>query len=121
MKDQRLAYFRGALDALVDSLDATARISRWDSGESAPEPLQKSAAKLGERLGAANRLAAGKFVGAPVVVAGLTGMSGAIQRLDAAYVQYRRRIDAKPAERDEAAIALDAEIGNVKAEAERWP
>jgi hypothetical protein len=115
MNDQRVAYFRKALDSLVESLDATARLSRWDSTESAPEPLQQSAAKLGERLGAANRLAAGKFVGATQVVASLTGMSGAIRRLDAAYVQYRHRIEAKPTEKEEAAVALDAEIGNVKA------
>ncbi len=118
MNDQRIAYFRRALESLVESLDATARLSRWDSAETAPEPLQQSAAKLGERLGAANRLAAGKFVGASQVVASLTGMSGAIRRLDSAYVQYRHRIDSRPAERDEAAVALDAEIGNVKAEVE---
>jgi hypothetical protein len=63
MNDQRIAYFRRALEALVDSLDATARLSRWDSTESAPEPLQESAAKLGERLGAANRLAGGQVRG----------------------------------------------------------
>ncbi len=120
MNDQRVAYFRKALETLVDSLDATARLSRWDGTDSAPEPLQESAAKLGERLGAANRLAAGKFVGAAQVVASLNGVSGAIKRLDAAYVQYRHRIDSKPTERDEAAVALDAEIGSVKAEAERW-
>jgi hypothetical protein len=47
-------------------------------------------------------------------------MSDAIKRLDAAYVQYRHRIDAKPAERDDAVVALDVEIGNVKAEVEGW-
>jgi hypothetical protein len=120
MNDQRISYFRGALEALVESLDATARLSRWDSNESAPEPLRQSAAKLGERLGAANRLASGKFTGASQVVASLSGMSGAIKRLDAAYVQYRSRLESKPAERDEAAVALDEEIGSVKAEAEAW-
>jgi hypothetical protein len=120
MKDQRIAHFRGALEALVESLDATARLSRWDGGETAPEPLQQSAAKLGERLGAANRLASCKFLGAAQVVALLTGMSGAIRRLDAAYVQYRYRIDSKPAEREEAAVALDAEIGSVRTEVEGW-
>lgn len=119
MNDQRITYFRRALEALVDSLDATARLSRWDSEEVAPEPLRESAGKLGERLGAANRLASGKFVGATQVVASLTGMSGAIKRLDAAYVQYRHRIEAQPAERDDAAVALDVEIGNVKAELDR--
>lgn len=120
MNDQRIAYFRRALEALVDSLDATARLSRWDEAEIAPEPLRESAGKLGERLSAASRLAGGKFVGAQQVVATLTGMSGAIKRLDAAYVQYRHKVDSGPAERDEAAVALDAEIGTVKAELEGW-
>jgi hypothetical protein len=118
MKDQRVPFFRQTIEALLDSLDATARLSRWDAAEPAPDPLRQSAAKLGERLGAANRLASGKFVGATQVVASLTVMSGAIKRLDAAYVQYRSKIDAKPTDRDEAAVALDAEIGSVKAEVE---
>jgi hypothetical protein len=120
MNDQRVASFRRALEALVESLDATARLSRWDGTETAPEPLTQSAAKLTERLRAANQLAADKFVGAPPVVSMLTGMSAAIKRLDEAYVQYRHRVDEKPAELDQAAVALDAEIGNVKAEAESW-
>jgi hypothetical protein len=118
MKDQRVPYFRQAIESLMDSLDATARLSRWDATEPAPEPLRQSAAKLGERLGVANRLASGKFVGPVQVVASLTMMSGAIKRLDAAYVDYRSRIEMKPAERDEAAVALDAELGSVKEEVE---
>jgi hypothetical protein len=120
MNDQRITYFRRALEALVDSLDATARLSRWDNAETAPEPLRESAGKLGERLTAANRLAGDKFLGATQVVASLTGMSGAIKRLDAAYVEYRHRIESSPAERDDAAVALDVEIGSVKAELENW-
>jgi hypothetical protein len=61
-----------------------------------------------------------RFVGAPPVVDSLKGMSAAMKRLSDAYVQYRGRIDAKPAELEEAAVALDAEIGSVKAEAESW-
>ena len=118
MKDQRVPFFRQTIEALVESLDATARLSRWDATEPTPEPLRQSAAKLGERLGAANRLASGKFVGPEQVVSSLTAMSGAIKRLDAAYVQYRSRIEMKPADRDEAAVVLDAEIGSVKAEVE---
>ena len=120
MKDQRVPFFRRTLEALVESLDATARLSRWDRAETAPEPLQESASKLGERLSAANRLAAAKVAGAGQVVASLTGVTGAIKRLDAAYVQYRSRIEAKPAERDDAAVALDAEIGMVKEEVGGW-
>ena len=118
MKDQRVPTLRRTLEALMESLDATARLSRWDSNEPAPEPLRESAAKLGERLSAANRLAADKFVGAGPVIASLSGMSGAIKRLDAAYVQYRDRLEATPAERDAASVALDEELGGVKAEVE---
>ena len=118
MKDQRITHLRRTLEDLVESLDATARLSRWDSEEPAPEPLRESAAKLGERLCVANRVAAAKFVGAAQVVASLAGMSGAIKRLDAAYVQYRHRVEAKPSERNAAAATLDAELGGVKAEVE---
>lgn len=118
--DQRIAFFRGALEALVESLDATVRIQRWTDAEAIPEPLQQSAALLVNRLGAANRLAAGKFVGPQIVAARVTAMNAAIQRLDGAYVQYRHRVDVSPAHRSEAAAALDAEIGEVKAEAHQW-
>ena len=118
MKDQRIPLLRRSLEDLMESLDAIARLSRWDSQEAAPEPLRESAAKLGDRLCAANRLATGKFVGAAPVVASLTGMSGAIKRLDAAYVQYRQRIESKPSERDAAGMALDEELGGVKADVE---
>jgi hypothetical protein len=120
MKDHRITSLRRALEGLVESLDATARLSRWRDTEDAPQPLRESAAKLGERLEAANQLAAGKIAGGSSAVPLLTGMSSAIQRLDAAYVQYRDRIDANPDAEDEAAVALDAEIGTVKSEAEQW-
>jgi hypothetical protein len=120
MKDQRVTSFRKALEALVDSLDATARLSRWDTAESVPRPLHESAAKLGEHLGAANRLAQGTFVGTTPAVASLAGMSSAVQRLQAAYQNYRHQLEEQPAERDTAAVGLDAEIANVKAELENW-
>jgi hypothetical protein len=116
MKDQRILFFRRTLEALMESLDATARLSRWNSSEAAPDPLLQCAAMLDERLDAANRLASGNFAGAGQVVASLTAMSGAIKRLDAAYVQYRSRIESKPDDRDEAAFVLDAEIGSVRVE-----
>ena len=118
MKDQRVPFLRQTLQALLESLDATARLSRWDSAETAPEPLRESAAKLGERLTAANRVSSSNFAGASQVVASLVGMKEAIQRLDAAYVQYRSRIDSKPGEQADAAMALDAEIGSVRGQLE---
>lgn len=118
MKDQRVRQLRRTLEELVESLDATSRLSRWGAGEPAPEPLHDSAAKVGERLSAANRLAVGQFTGPPPVVASLSGMSGAVKRLDAAYVLYRHRVEASPSERDAAGVALDEELGGVKAEME---
>jgi hypothetical protein len=118
MKDQRVSFLRQTLQALLDSLDATVRLSRWSGTDAAPEPLRESAAKLGERLSAANRLSSSHFVGSSPVVASLTGMSQAIKRLDAAYVEYRSRITSKPAEQADAAIALDEEIGSVRSEIE---
>jgi hypothetical protein len=118
MNDQRITSFRKALEALVDSLDATSRLSRWDSKEVVPEPLRESAGKLSERLGAANRLAGDKFMGSTQVVSALTGMSRAIRRLDAAYAQYKLRLEADPPEQEGAAEALDVEIGSIKAELE---
>jgi hypothetical protein len=120
MKDQRVAYFRTVLDGLVESLDATVRVSRWQGAESVPEPLAKAAAQLVERLGAANRLAAGKFTGSPVVVASVAAMSGAIQKLDTAFVEYRRGLAGTTAQKQEAALALDAELDGVRQDAHRW-
>lgn len=114
--------FRGALESLLESLDATVRIARWkpDGEEAIPEPLQKSASQLVHRLGAATRLASGKFVGAPAVVASSEAIRSAVNDLDLAYVAYRKHSESIPAEKGEAAIALDAELGRVKLDAHLW-
>jgi hypothetical protein len=120
-KDPRIVTFRGALESLIESLDATVRIARWEpGGEAIPEPLRRSAAQLQERLGSANRLAGGRFVGAPAVVATSGAIREAVQQLDAAFVAYRKRADGGPGQQDEAAIELDAEVGRIKLEAHRW-
>ena len=120
-KDPRIATFRGALESLIESLDATVRIARWDAGgEPIPEPLHHSAAQLQARLGAANRLAEGKFVGAPAVVATSDAIRASVRDLDAAFVAYRKRADGSPGQQDEAAIELDAELGRIKLDAHRW-
>jgi hypothetical protein len=120
-KDPRIVTFRGALESLIESLDATVRIARWEpGGEPIPEPLHRSAALLQERLGSANRLAAGRFVGAPAVVTTSDAIRQAVQQLDAAFVAYRKRVDAGAGQVDEAAIDLDAEVGRVKLDAHRW-
>ena len=120
MKDQRVASFRKLLNSLVESLDATVRINRWEGTETIPAPLQDSASKLLDRLGQANRYASDKYSGPPPVVACMNAMSVATKRLDAAYVEYRRHLGAAPAKRDEAAVAFDHEINGVRAESHTW-
>jgi hypothetical protein len=118
-KDPRIVTFRGALESLIESLDATVRIARWETGgEPIPEPLRQSAAQLQDRLGSANRLAAGRFVGAPAVVATSDAIREAVQALDAAFVAYRKRADG--GQREEAVIELDGHVGRIKLDAHRW-
>jgi hypothetical protein len=117
MKDQRVDSFRRLLQSLVESLEAEVRLGRWDGPEDVPEPLKKSAAKLEERLSAATRLASDSFVGPPAVVASLKAMSSAARRLDAAYIESRKRTAT---DRTEAATVLSAEVDAVKAEASEW-
>src|SRR5690349_6519056 len=117
MKDDRVKSFRKALEGLIESLDATVRVSRWDAAESVPEPLAESAGNLVVRLGAAGRLAAGTFRGSPVDVARVNAICGAMRRLDTAYVAYRKTIPREP---DAAALARQPELDEVRAEAQRW-
>lgn len=118
-KDPRIVLFRGALESLIESLDATVRIARWEAGaEPIPEPLRQSAAQLQDRLGSANRLAAGRFVGAPAVVATSEAIKKAVRGLDAAFVTYREH--AEGGQREEAVIELDGEVGRIKLDAHRW-
>ncbi|HEY1698030.1 MAG TPA: hypothetical protein VGG39_37980 [Polyangiaceae bacterium] len=120
-KDPRIVTFRSALELLLESLDATVRVARWETGgEEIPEPLRRSAASLQDRLGSANRLAAGRFVGAPAVVATSAAIREAVQQLDAAFVAYRKRVDSGAEAKAEAAIGLDAEVGRIKLDAHRW-
>ncbi len=118
-KDPRIVTFRGALESLIESLDATVRIARWEAGgEPIPEPLRLSATQLQDRLGSANRLAAGRFVGAPAVVATSDAIKEAVRDLDAAFVAYRKR--AEGGQPEEAVIELDGEVGRIKLDAHRW-
>jgi hypothetical protein len=117
MRDRRLAHFETTLDALTDSLDATARIRRWQGPEAIPEPLEQSAAKLLDRLGAANRLTTGRLTGPADVVARLTRMVVAIRKLDAAYVEFLQCEKNTPDARSQALVMLDEEIQSAKAAA----
>ncbi len=121
-QDPRIATFRGALEALLESLDATVRVARWQQadGEAIPEPLQDSASRLVQRLGSATRLTTSRFVGAPALVTMNDAIRSAVSALDVAYVAYRKQVDSSAGSREEAAIALDAEIGRVKTQAHLW-
>ena len=81
---------------------------------------QRGVALLLERLGSANRLASAKFVGAPAFVVTSTAIGEAIQALDQAYADYRKSSARGPAALEEAAVALDAEIGRIKLDAGKW-
>lgn len=113
----RMSIFSKTLECLIESLDATVRMDLLDAGTSPPDPLRESAAHLVARLGTADRLVTGHFKGSVSDIARVNAMIDAMRRLDIAYVAYRQRVERKPAERDSAATALDAEIHKVKAEA----
>jgi hypothetical protein len=120
MKDQRLKVFRGAIDGLLESLDAFVRVSRWTEPGDPPEPLKSAAAKLVDRLGTAHRLSSGTFVGTPADTSKVTAMCGAMKRLDAAYVVYRQQLEWSPDQGNTAAGTLEAEIGEVRTGADEW-
>jgi hypothetical protein len=110
MKDQRLQLFRTAVDALTESLAALVRVSRWTDDDAPPEALSISVSKLVERLGVASRLVSTPFQGTPTDMRKVSAMCTAMKRLDAAYVVYRKRVEASPAEKLDAATALEFEI-----------
>lgn len=120
--DPGIVMFRGALESLLESLDATVRIARWQAGEggSVPEALQRSAVLLQGRLGSATRLAEGKFAGTAAVAEKSYAIKAAVRDLDTAFVAYRRRLGGAPSERGDAALELDAVLGRVKGDAHRW-
>jgi len=115
MKDQRIKVFRGALEGLIESLDALVRVSRWSEPEAPPDPLRSAASKLMDRLGTAGRLASGTFVGTPADTNKVEAMITTMRRLDNAYVTYRKRVDSTPSQVKEAAATLEADIAEATA------
>jgi len=107
MKDQRTHVFRTATFALIESLDAVVRVSR-SQDDVVPDPLRDAAAKVVERLAAANRLASGKFAGKAEDAERVTKLCAAMKKLDAAYVAYRRGAASAP---EAATTALELEVG----------
>jgi hypothetical protein len=120
MKDQRLKVFRSAVEGVIESLDALVRVSRWTEPEPPPEPLRTAVAKLVDRLGTADRLSSGAFLGSPADVNKVTAMCATMKKLDAAYVTYRKRIQSTPEETVDAAAALETEIIEATAGAAYW-
>ncbi len=109
--------FRGALEGLIESLDATVRVTRWSEADAPPELLRSSAAKLLDRLGTAGRLSSGTFVGTPSDANKVEAMFTTMRKLDAAYVTYRKRVDSTPAQAGDAAANLEADIAEATANA----
>jgi hypothetical protein len=120
MNDRRVSMIREALELLLESIDATSRLKRWDATDPIPASLKQSAAKLDEHLAAANKLASTGYVGNTLVLARLNGISDAIRRLDRACTDYRARIAETPEQLAAALDAMDAEVDEVKNASERW-
>jgi hypothetical protein len=110
MKDRRVAFVRGVLGELVDSLEATVRIARWQGEDAIPAPLRASAELLVGRLSRANRIAIDKFVGSPITLQAISELRDAILRLDVAFVAFHNASG-----RAGTIDALDAELGRVRA------
>jgi len=119
MRDQRVPLIRRALDGLLDSLEATLRMSGWAGPEEVPEPLRASAGRLIERLGFADRFA-GISVRDERDAKSVEAMRTAIRRLDAAYVAFHQAVERAPASGALAGAALQQEIDNVKEGNDAW-
>jgi hypothetical protein len=120
MKNQRLDVFRSAVEGLIESLDALVRVSRWTDTEAPPEPIRTARAKLVDRLGTAERLSSGHFVGKPADENLVTAMCATMKKLDAAYMTFRRRVDQAPDRAAEAAATLESDLGAATADAAGW-
>jgi hypothetical protein len=116
MNDRRVAEIRGALEDLVESMDATTRIARWGNSDPIPDSLRTSAAKLEASLQFAHGLALASYAGTPAVTLRLLGTSAAIRRLIGAYVDFQAA-KGTGAEADVHALEmLDAAIDSARAE-----
>jgi hypothetical protein len=115
MKDQRLKIFRVALDGVTESLGALVRVARWADPEAPPEPLRTAVSKLVERLGTADRVASGAFVGSPADMTRVRAMCATMKRLDLAYVAYRKRAESTTQGAFDAAATLEQDIAEATA------
>ena len=88
MNDRRVTAIRNALEALVESINATTRIARWDISDPVPDSLRLAASQLEGNLKLANELARGNVSGTPAIVHRLSVTSSAVLRLTAAYREF---------------------------------
>ncbi len=110
MNDRRVTAIRNALEALVESIDATLRIARWDISDPLPDSLRLAAAQLEANLKVANELARGNVSGTPAIVHRLTVSSAAVQRLTTAYQEFVNLKGGEAADLATARENLDAAI-----------
>jgi hypothetical protein len=120
MKDQRIPALRRALDALLESLEATLRVQSWTGVDEIPDPLRNMAKRLVERLGTAERLSAFTPRSSALDAERVQAMSVAIRRLDAAYVAFRQAVERAPANAESALAVLREEVNLVKETNEAW-
>jgi hypothetical protein len=120
MKDARVKALRDTLQRLLDSLDATIRVARWDDpNEAVPEPLKKTASDLPRHLETAQKLAAGKFVGSTADTPKMEAMHAATERLVLAYSAYQANSSSVD-DRRSSALALEDELGQARAGSDDW-
>jgi hypothetical protein len=120
MKDQRIPALRRALDALLESLEATLRVRSWAGSDEIPEPLRNTAGRLVERLGTADRLSGFTPRSSALDAERVKAMSAAVRRLDAAYVTFRQAIERVPASAESAIASLREEVDGVKEGNDAW-
>jgi hypothetical protein len=114
MNDRRVAAIRSALEALIESIDATTRIARWDMAEPVPDSLRAAASQLDSNLALANKLVQGNFSGTPAVTSRLVGTSAAIRQLTQAYDEFRSQNCSSKEEKWDALASLDAAIDRAR-------
>ena len=110
MNDRRVTAIRNALEALVESIDASLRIAKWDISDPLPDSLRLAATQLEANLKLATELARGNVSGAPAIVHRLTVTSAAVQRLAAAYKEFESLKGGEAIELAAARENLDAAI-----------
>ena len=104
MNDLRVKAIRNALEALIESADATSRIARWGQQDSVPDSLRQAAERIEANRKAANSLTLDKAVGAPAIVHRLSASTNAIRSLSAAYDEF---LEFKRDPNNDLAVALE--------------